>query len=313
MIDDFLYRLSQSPTARGILTPVARSYLRYAPWMLGKEVLWNRVVNPYLAWQSHPFIATTVFGARLAGDTRDMIQQYIYYFGLWEPHLTDWITSQLRPGDTFVDVGANVGYYSLLASRLVDASGSVVAIEASPAIFRELQANLARNRVTNVRAVNLAASARRGKVRLFRGPGYNLGETSLFESSGGGPMGDTESALLEEILEPCELAHARCIKLDIEGAEGAVLPGLIPRLNSGRADLELIVEFHPQFLIEPGQRVGELVELLRIAGFHAYRMENDYWPLNYFREAKAKRPVRLDAAIQNETVVVFSRREGKTL
>jgi FkbM family methyltransferase len=313
MFDDFLYRLLQSPTARGILTPVARSYLRYAPGTLGKEALWNRVVNPYLAWQSHPFIAATRFGARLAGNTKDMIQQYVYYFGLWEPYLTDWITRQLRPGDTFVDVGANIGYYSLLASRVVGASGSVVAIEASPAIFQELQANLARNRVANVRSVNLAASARRGMVRLFRGPAHNFGETSLFESTGGEFMGNIEAAPLEEILEPSELANARLIKLDIEGAEGAVLPGLIPRLTSGRADLELIVEFHPKFLVEPGQRVGELVELLGNAGFHAYRMENDYWPLNYFREAKDRRPVRLDAAIKDETVVVFSRREGKTL
>ena len=56
-----------------------RTYLRYFPGATGKEALWNRVVNPYLAWQSRKFVARTIFGQSLAGDTKDMIQQYIYF------------------------------------------------------------------------------------------------------------------------------------------------------------------------------------------------------------------------------------------
>jgi hypothetical protein len=51
---------------------------------------------------------------------------YIYYFGVWEPNITRWIVRRLASGDMFIDVGANVGYYSLLASKLVGESGSVV-------------------------------------------------------------------------------------------------------------------------------------------------------------------------------------------
>jgi FkbM family methyltransferase len=313
MFDDFLYRLSQSPKSRSFLTSVTRGYLRYVPGTVGKEALWNRVVNPYLAWHSREFVASTRFGQQLAGNTKDMIQQYIYYFGLWEPQLTDWISKQLQPGDTFVDVGANIGYYSLLASKLVGKSGSVAAVEASPTIFRELQANLARNRAANVRCVNLAASDCRGTVPLYRGPDHNFGETSLFHSKGFQPAGDIEAAPLAEILEPREIANARLIKIDVEGAEGMVLPGLMPLLSASRADLELIVEFHPQFLTEPGRGAEDLVKLFKDAGFHAYKMENDYWPLNYLKDPRGKRPVRFDQAIQDETVIVFSRRAGEML
>ena len=314
MLDDFLYRWSRSAAARRVLTPVVRGYLRYFPGKGGKEALWNRVVNPYLAWQPYRFVAQTVFGHRLAGDTRDMIQQYIYYFGVWEPEMSNWISEQLRPGDVFIDVGANIGYYSLLASALVGESGGVTAVEASPAIFQQLRANLARNRVTNVRCVNLAAADRRGTLPLFRGPDHNAGETSLFQGPGFEPDGTVEAAPLGEILEQSEIARARLIKIDVEGAEGGVLPGLVPLLRSGRADLELIVEFHPQYLTQPGGSADELVNLVCVTGeFHAYRLENDYWPLSYVKGSKAGTPARLRSPIDTETGVVFSRREAETL
>ncbi|SCF63177.1 hypothetical protein GA0115259_100393 [Streptomyces sp. MnatMP-M17] len=68
------------------------------------------------------------FGARFAVDTQDLIQRYIYLFGVWEPHMTRWLRGRLEPGDTFVDVGANIGYYSVLASQLVGDGVKVVAI-----------------------------------------------------------------------------------------------------------------------------------------------------------------------------------------
>jgi precorrin-6B methylase 2 len=94
----------------------------------------------------------------MKGDAKDIIQQYIYYFGVWEPRITGWVSRHLAPGDTFIDVGANIGYYSLLASPLVGKTGTVVAIEASPRTFDDLLFNLELNNVSNVRPVNVAVS-----------------------------------------------------------------------------------------------------------------------------------------------------------
>jgi len=91
---------------------------------------------------------------------------------------------RLAPGDAFVDVGANIGYFSLLASKLVGESGLVVAIEPSPTIFAVLESNLARNRAHNVRAVCVAASASTGMLRLFRGPDSNIGRTTVLADEG---------------------------------------------------------------------------------------------------------------------------------
>ena len=89
--------------------------------------------------------AVTRYGARFVCWLPDMIQTYLYLFGVWEPDVTAFIRRRLSPGDTFVDVGANVGYHALLAAGSVNGRGRVVAIEASPRIFRMLRENLAGN------------------------------------------------------------------------------------------------------------------------------------------------------------------------
>ncbi len=309
MFDDWLYRVSRSESTRRVLTPLARSYLRYCPGRAGKEAFWNRVVNPYLAWEPYRFVASTIFGCRLAGNTRDMIQQYIYYFGVWEPELTDWISHHLAPGDGFIDVGANIGYYTLLASALVGDSGQVTAIEASPVIYQQLRANLERNRVTNVRALNVAASDHAGRLPLFRGPEHNSGETSLFQSPGSEPGGTIEAAPLSTILETTEVSRMRLLKVDVEGAEGAVIPGLMPLLKSTRQDVQLVIEFHPQYLTTPGKRAEDLINLICSAGFAPYRLRNEYWPLNYRKQDRANAPERFTGTIEGETVVIFSRED----
>src|SRR2546426_9903533 len=267
----------EEPTLHGLrdlamswAVPLVRAYIRYAPFVAGKRSLWTRVMDPYFAWHPHQFVASTVFGSTIAGVTTDIIQQYIYYFGLWEPPLTYWIRERLAPGDTFIDVGANIGYFSLLASRLVGESGSVVAIEASPKTFHALKDNLERNTARNVRAVNVAVSHSREVVALFRGPDSNVGETTLLEDLGLEFECEVEAAPLSAILQPVESERARLIKIDVEGAEWCVAEGIGPILSSGRADLEIVVEVHPELLVRQEKRPEDILRVFREAGFYAY-------------------------------------------
>src|SRR5512143_1069818 len=95
-------------SVRAQLTPylmsAARAWIRYSPTNKGKRWLWDRFY-----WRSRVFACKTRFGMHFTGDTRDLIQRYIYYFGVWEPNATRWLCSKLKPGDCFIDVGANVG------------------------------------------------------------------------------------------------------------------------------------------------------------------------------------------------------------
>src|SRR5260370_11031201 len=110
----------------------------------------KRLSSKYVGW--------TYFGAAIDCEIEDHIMKRIFFFNVWEPHNSNLIQSVLRPGDTFVDVGANVGYDTLLGSKSVGHKGRVVAIEAARSIFEQLENNLARNDIGNVRLVKLAVS-----------------------------------------------------------------------------------------------------------------------------------------------------------
>ena len=303
---------------RRFLTPLVRRYIRSFPFIAGKGLFWTRVVAPYFAWRSYNFVASTIFGKKLAGNTIEMLQQYIYFFGVWEPDLTSWITRKLAPGDTFIDVGANIGYYSLLASTLVGDAGRVVAIEASPETFCALQSNLARNFVKNVRAANVAASDHKKLMKLFRGHIYNIGLTTVVEEQGFELECEVDAAPLSTILHPEEMRTTRLVKVDVEGAELSVVNGMLPLLSSGRADLEIIVEIHPEHLAQQGKRPEDFLTIFSAAGFHAYLLENDYSPLHYLSSDIVRRPVRVRSAsfsfpLSIGTILIFSRQDSEAI
>src|SRR5215218_675539 len=263
------------------LVPALRAYIRYAPIQAGKKLALGLLSREFRSLRHRRFEASTQFGTRIAGETSDILDAYIYCFGIWEPNLTHWVRSRLRPGDVFIDVGANIGYFSLLASRLVGDGGAIVAVEALPETFQRLQRNIELNRASNVRAVNAAAGARRGKVRLYRGPASNRGETTTAESSGFQPDIEVECLPLAEILTPEEARRARIIKIDVEGAEWEVVEGMLPLLGSCRPDLEIMVEINPKYAGPQGRRPEEILEAFAPFGFRPFRIANPYNPLTY--------------------------------
>lgn len=299
------------------LIPLVRTYVRYAPWAAGKRSFWAQIVDPYFAWHGHEFSVSTVFGSQISGDTRDIIQQYIYYFGIWEPNLTHWIVQRMKPGDTFIDVGANIGYFSLLASKLVGQHGRVVAIEASPATFKILRHNLTLNRVQNVRAVNVAVYHTKTLTKVFRGSEYEVGATTILEEEGLKRGFEVEceidAAPLDAILLTEEMKNARLLKVDVEGAEWSVVQGMRRLLHSSRNDLELMIEIAPERLAQREKRSQDLLSIMLDAGFYAYRLENDYSALSYLSPRRFERPTRIRGEIQSSTDVIFSRQDSEQL
>ena len=287
------------------LIPVARAFIRFAPPSSVKEELWQRWVDPYLAWRDHRFVARTAAG-RISGTTSDILQQYLYYFGNWEPQVTAFLERRLHSGDGFVDVGANIGYFSLLAAQKVGPRGPVVSIEASPGIFALLTANIARNHAC-IRALNLAAADARGQLPLYAGDEGNCGGSTLAPAPGVTAKTLVEAAPLDEILTPEETRSARLVKIDVEGAEAAVLAGMTTLLAEARRDCEFLVEIHPELLGQLGSCAEDVLRPFRNAGYHAYVLENDYDATTYLWPRQPERLRRLREPILYDTNVVFSR------
>nr|WP_167504417.1 FkbM family methyltransferase [Streptomyces malaysiensis] len=295
---------------------LGREYVRHAPWSAGKRALVENHLNAALRDRPLHRLARTRFGATFAVDTQDLIQRYLYLFGVWEPHMTRWLQRRLKPGDVFVDVGANIGYYSVLASRLVGGSGKVVAVEASPTFLRLLQRHARRNGCANIRTVNAAVSDREELLTFILASSRNMGANSVVPYDG--PAESTfeiAARPLPDLLTEDEITRARVIKVDVEGAEGGVVRGLVPLLDRVRPDAELTVEVTPQRMAELGDSVEELLAALTGHGFHVYRLTNDYAAGSYpdaLRRAPEV-PVRWRGPVAEESDLVFSRVDAETL
>jgi FkbM family methyltransferase len=274
------------------------------------------VVNFNLIAKPQDFTVTTRFGYHMSGNTEDAIQRYIYLFGVWEPQLTSWIRERLSPGDTFIDVGANVGYYSLLAASCVGTQGRVVAVEVSPGIFATLNENLRRNGLGDrVRVVNEAASDRPMTVSVFAGPKQNIGKTTTVPQEGFEVEASMEARPLADMLTAEEMANARLIKIDVEGLEGPVVRGLMPALAACREDLEVIVEVEGQPTPE-GEMTSDIVTQFAELGFNVYEVTNYYDPWSYvIAERRSERPRRVIGPLEvgRTKDLIFSRIDAPTL
>jgi FkbM family methyltransferase len=265
-----------------------------------------RAYNKFLRTLGPEHVASTYFGARLHCNPRDLIQRMILYFGVWEPDVSHVIQQNLKNGDVFVDIGANIGYDTLLASTRVGAAGGVVAIEASPRTFALLARNLALNpQATNVRPVNVAVSDRPGRLDLYEQDEGNIGAATTLASRGGSLMASVDALPLDRILTAEEIQRLRLIKMDVEGAEPPILGHILDRLDAYPASMDIVVEASPE---DDRAAWLEIFGRLRAAGFSAWAIENDYeleWYLRWRRPAALQ---KIDSLPERQQDLLFTRR-----
>lgn len=286
--------LQTKRTSPSVIERVARAVVMVPPFALMLIILRTR------ARRGRPIEVTarTADGSRFRCHPPDLVQMYLWLFDIWEPDLTSYVTSELRPGDTFVDVGANIGYYAIVAAKRARPNGKVVAIEASPAIFSHLAETIVDNGLEHeVRCANVAAAAERGTLTLYSGPRHNIGLTTTVRSSKSRSFEEecvVSAVPVGEILKAEERRSVRFVKVDVEGAEPEVLRGIRELFDTGREDLELIVELSPTWWSDESLRPIDVLRPFLNAGMHAYELENNLWPWRYLWPRRVRRPVRCE-------------------
>jgi FkbM family methyltransferase len=204
--------------------------------------------------------------------------------GVWEPFETALVLASLAPGDVFVDVGANIGYFSLVAASVVGEQGAVYAFEPAPDNWALLRQSAARNGLAALIHGEAAALAERSGTASLYLSEDNLGDHWLAAAAGGpasesgeglgrhrsgrrGREGRARPSLQVPLLRGDEYLRGRAaqidfVKVDVQGAEYAALAGLMPLLRVQRSSLRLLVELTPLALRESGSSGRALIALL---------------------------------------------------
>lgn len=209
-------------------------------------------------------------------DLRDSIAREVCFTGMYGPQETLLLRHLLRPGMTFVDVGANWGYFTLLGAQRVGPTGRVVSLEPDPRLFRVLNANLGRNGIRHALPLNVAAASEAGTLTLegYSEDSGNFGLSRITDRpTAGSPAYSVEADTIDHLLFEHEVGVVHLLKMDIEGAEGFALEGLRESLAAGRVE-RILVELHPVQLGEHGRSVDDLVALMQAAGFRGYTVDH---------------------------------------
>lgn len=261
---------------------------------------WNR-----MARIRGPIKRKTYFGTVMECDPRDSIQATILHFGTWEPNVCRAFELVVRPGDSVVDLGANIGFHSLLLSKLVGDSGTVIAVEALPELAEKIKRHANRNARSNIIVVNAAIADFDGTLQLYRAPVTNLGMSSTRSNRSFEVALTVPAVTLLDL--PVDLAKVTFIKCDIEGAEVPVLWHLLRELSS----------FNPRLSVEVEASTTDnpewpaLFDAFLSAGFKAYEIPNRLVTLwDEMLDGSAEKPmVRRDALPPGEPDLLFSRLE----
>jgi FkbM family methyltransferase len=209
-------------------------------------------------------------GLKLYLDPRDnVLAPTIAVFGSWEATETTWFCRVVKPGDTIVDAGANVGYYTLIGSRLVGDKGKIYAFEPEPASFALLQKNVRLNGLTNVVLEQKALSNRKGLLKLFIAE-QNKGDHRIYQPEGESrPSVDVEAVRLDEYFKDSKRG-IDVIKIDTQGAEGLILEGMTGLLERQTDGPTIFMEFWPRALQGLGTDAGALLKQLQSYHYQFY-------------------------------------------
>ena len=243
-------------------------------WPVGVRWVTSRILLA-AAWPIAPVWYQVEPHIRMRLDPTDLGPLTILETGEYEPVSFAMVGEHLGAGATLIDVGANIGYYSLKAAPLVGAAGHVIAIEPNPEALQKMRVNLAASAADNVVTVApVACSDTESTLDLYVAPDANTGETSLSKGNASqeGAITHTykvRARPLDDIVRESGVTRVDAIKIDVEGAEYLVLKGARQTLD----------RFHPMLLVEVaddglrrmGSSAAQIRELLRAHGYREGR------------------------------------------
>ncbi len=241
---------------------------------LGRLLLVRRLFHLLYRWLAPKGIILIKVGEhKMYVDTRDTVfAPLLLTRGSWERGTTRLFKDIIQKGMVVLDIGANIGYFTLIAAKLVGEEGRVFAFEPEPYNFSLLVRNIKLNGYHNVIPTQIAISDKNGRAVIFldktRWTHHSLSRANVTNFSGNSVEVDVQT--LDDFLK--DFGHrVDFAKIDVEGAELAVIQGMENIIESNK-NLKLVVEFSPEGLRCFGSSPQEFLNRLMGYGFKLYQI-----------------------------------------
>lgn len=189
-----------------------------------------------------------------------------------EKEYTRYLIENLKAGETFFDIGASVGFISILIALKLG-KGKVFAFEPDPAIADRLSKNIKLNSLDNLISVPIALSDKKGKVKLYSEGSDNY-SPSMESVQGFEKYVMVKSDTVDHLINLGVIDTPNSVKIDVEGAEEMVLAGMNKLLMSSKKPKNIFIEVHKNFLPKFGSSSNEVLALLKTKGYKVKKSIN---------------------------------------
>lgn len=209
---------------------------------------------------------------KLLLDKDDLAMSGYLALGSYEPETIKLFRESLKEGATVVDIGTNLGYYTVIAGKKVGPKGRVFGYEPNMDSFNLLHRNILINNFDNITPINLALSNILGERALYLGD--NKCTHSFADNRKTGKNEVVATDTLDNSLKKYGSPKIDVIKMDIEGAEILALEGMTETINRSR-ELIIFTEFYPKAIKRLGRSPIEFLEKMRDFGFSISVIDED--------------------------------------
>ena len=209
-----------------LLSRVTRPFLRKrTPLMRDICKLAMGLLCPKGSWPPGDVIIAPVEGGIMALDLGSSLEYMTFFRGCHEPEIQRLIRTVVSPGDTCLDIGANVGSHTLVMAKQVGSAGRVLALEPHPELVERLQRNICLNELSQVEVIQAAVSNQEGTVKFY---GFSPGAvqqstSSLLPDEEASRQLEVPSITGRSLEQNSDLSRCNFVKIDVEGAEAIVL------------------------------------------------------------------------------------------
>lgn len=256
---------------------IARLIIHSWPFRFGYGTIMKKIKT-----KPHPedYVISKLRGYQVSikYNPNSYIGSHIWYRGIFEETIVSAITSNLKNGMTFIDIGANIGLHTIVAASKVGNKGKVIAIEPQQSCIKLLKENVALNKLNNVTVIDHALGSTKTEGKIFHVNDNNDAQATLRATCAAdqSKYETIQIRTLDSLMQELGINHADVVKVDIEGSEVQMLKGGESFFNKTKPEI-IIMECIDEHLCRFGNSSTEILSWFKNKGYKAYFLARGRW------------------------------------